>query len=358
MKKWKDSLAVGLAVALVAGFGAVPAPAAAQEEGEDERRERIRVAFSGGGGYLGVQILDVDGERASELGMARPYGVYIDGVVDGEPAAEAGIEEGDVVVAWNGARVESVAQLRRLAQETPAGRVVDLTVFRAGAEREVSVELAERMGVFSGTGGLTFVSPQVDASRRVAEVMRERVGAAQLAERARELEVRVREAEEGMAEGLSRVFYLSGGLRLGASTQSLGDQLAEYFGVEGGVLVTSVHEDTPAAEGGLRAGDVIVGLGDEDIDDPGDLRRALADLEAGRFRSASSATARRGRSPSSWRTRSVHSGGAGAWTASTASAITARLVEQPELGAGPRRPEVVRREVVVARLDSVLRTSE
>ena len=287
MKKWKDSLAVGLAVALVAGFGAVPAPAAAQEEGEDERRERIRVAFSGGGGYLGVQILDVDGERASELGMSRPYGVYIDGVVDGEPAAEAGIEEGDVVVAWNGARVESVAQLRRLAQETPAGRVVDLTVFRAGAEREVSVELAarvelpDRMGVFSGGRGLTFVSPQIDLSRRVAEASRERVRAEQLAERARELQVRVREAEEGMAEGLGRVFYLSGGLRLGASTQSLGDQLAEYFGVEGGVLVTSVHEDTPAAEGGLRAGDVIVGLGDEDIDDPGDLRRALADLEAG-----------------------------------------------------------------------------
>ncbi len=287
MKNWKNSLAVGLAVALVAGFYAGLAPAAAQEEGEDERRERIRVAFSGGGGYLGVQILDVDGERASELGMSRPYGVYIDGVVDGEPAAEAGIEEGDVVVAWNGARVESVAQLRRLAQETPAGRVVDLTVFRAGAEREVSVELAarvelpDRMGVFSGARGLTFVSPQIDLSRRVAEASREGVRAAQLAERARELEVRVREAEQGMAEGLSRVFYLSGGLRLGASTQSLGDQLAEYFGVEGGVLVTSVHEDTPAAGGGLRAGDVIVGLGDEDIDDPGDLRRALADLEAG-----------------------------------------------------------------------------
>jgi len=283
MKNWKDSLAVGLAVALVAGSYAGVAPAAAQEEDEDERRERVQVAFSGGGAYLGVEILDVDGERASELGMSRPYGVYIDGVVDGEPAAEAGIEAGDVVVAWNGERVESVAGLRRLVSETPPGRVVDLTVLRDGAERVISVELAERTGIFSGTSGLTFLSPpRIDVSRVYAPSARDaRERARDLEERARELAVRVREAQEGVAEETDRIFYLSGRPRLGANTQSLGDQLAEYFGVEGGVLVTSVYEDTPAEEGGLLAGDVIVGLGDEDIDDPNDLRRALADLESG-----------------------------------------------------------------------------
>lgn len=282
MKNWRDSLAVGLAVALVAGLYAGVAPAVAQEEDEDERREQIRVAFSGGGAYLGVQILDIDGERASELGMSRPYGVYIDGVMDGEPAAEAGIEEGDVVVAWNGERVESVAGLRRLVSETPPGRVVDLTVLRDGAEREVSVELAERSGFFSGTDGLTFMSPRIDVSRAYAPSARDaRDRARELEERARELAVRVREAQEEVSEGADRIFYLSGRPRLGANTQSLGDQLAEYFGVDGGVLVTSVYEDTPAEGGGLLAGDVIVGLGDEDIDDPNDLRRALADLESG-----------------------------------------------------------------------------
>lgn len=274
MRNWKNSFAVGLAVALAAGSYAGFAPVAAQEEDEDERREQVRLAFSGGGGYLGVQILDLDGDRASELGMSRPHGVYIDGVIDGEPAAEAGIEEGDVVVAWNGERVESVAQLRRLAQETPPGRVVDLTVLRDGAERELSVELGAR--TFGRTsGGLTFIPPQIDLYRGFVQPSR----AAR--ELARELEVWVRDAHERAAEGGDRVFYLSGRPRLGANTQSLGDQLAEYFGVEGGVLVTSVSEDTPAAEGGLRAGDVIVGLGDEDIGDPGDLRQALADLEPG-----------------------------------------------------------------------------
>ncbi len=276
MKNWREVLAVGLATALVAGLYGGWAPAAAQEDDEDERRERVRVAFSGGGAYLGVEILDVDGERASELGMARPYGVYIGGVVDGEPAAEAGIEEGDVVVAWNGDRVESVAGLRRLVSETPPGRVVDLTVLRDGAEREVSVELAERASFFSGGRGLTFVSPQVELTQIAPSSARARA-------RALEVEERLRDVQERAADGvMDRIFYsLSGRPRLGANTQSLGDQLAEYFGVEGGVLVTSVHEDTPAAEGGLRAGDVIVGLGDEEIDDPDDLRRALADLEPG-----------------------------------------------------------------------------
>ena len=275
MRNWRESLAVGLAVALVAGLYPGWAPAAAQEEDEDERREQVRVAFSGGGAYLGVEILDVDGERASELGMSRAYGVYIEGVVDGEPAAEAGIEEGDVVLAWNGERVESVAGLRRLVSETPPGRVVDLTVLRDGAEREVSVELAERTGFFSGARGLTWVSPQV-------ELTRVRPSPARARDLALEVEERMRDVRERAAEGaMERIFYRLGRPRLGANTQSLGDQLAEYFGVEGGVLVTSVYEDTPAAAGGLRAGDVIVGLGDEEIDDPDDLRRALSDLEPG-----------------------------------------------------------------------------
>ena len=268
MRNWRDSLVVGLAAVLVAAFYAGLAPATAQEQ-EDERRARVQVSFPGSGGYLGVQVTDVGEERASELGMSRPHGVYIVEVVDGDPAAEAGIEEGDVVVAWNGERLQSVAQLRRLAGETPAGRVVDLTVLRAGAEREMSVELAERAGFARGRA-LNFFSPQIDVSGVYA------APSGEARERVRELvEDQLRDARARSAE----VFYLAGRPRLGVSTQSLGDQLAEYFGVEGGALVTSVFEDTPAAEGGLRAGDVIVGLGGDDIDDPGDLRRALADIE-------------------------------------------------------------------------------
>jgi membrane-associated protease RseP (regulator of RpoE activity) len=64
---------------------------------------------------------------------------------------------------------------------------------------------------------------------------------------------------------------------LGVHTQGLSGELGEYFGIEGGAgaLVTEVVEDSPAAKLGLKAGDVIVELDDEKIEDPSDLRRAI-----------------------------------------------------------------------------------
>ena len=270
-------VAAGLGVVVAVGLAV--APVAAQEADEEDRRQRISVAFSGGGGWLGVEIVDMDEERAAEAGMARAYGVHVSGLVDDGPAAEAGIAEGDVIVRWNGDRVESVAQLQRLVGETPAGRVADLTILRDGAERDISVELGDRgdqFGLMVGRGGPRFLAPRVEVSRERAQAARER--AAEVRERAVE---RAREVEERVRSGAMRTLLLGGRARLGVSTQSLGDQLAAYFGVEGGALVTAVAEDSPAAAGGLTAGDVIVGIGEADVDGPGELREALADAEAG-----------------------------------------------------------------------------
>ncbi|MGH9902161.1 MAG: S1C family serine protease, partial [Pyrinomonadaceae bacterium] len=67
------------------------------------------------------------------------------------------------------------------------------------------------------------------------------------------------------------------GRRIGVTTSGLTDQLAEYFGVErgGGVLVTSVRADSPAAKAGLRAGDVITAVDGERVTRAGELSRAL-----------------------------------------------------------------------------------
>jgi S1-C subfamily serine protease len=65
--------------------------------------------------------------------------------------------------------------------------------------------------------------------------------------------------------------------RLGVSTQALTDQLAKHFGVEGGVLVSSVTENSAASKAGLRAGDVITKVNAAAIDDAGDLLRALGE---------------------------------------------------------------------------------
>ena len=61
----------------------------------------------------------------------------------------------------------------------------------------------------------------------------------------------------------------------GAEVTPLNPDLARYFGTDSGVLTVEVLEDTPAARGGLRAGDVIVRVGDEGVSDVAQLRTAL-----------------------------------------------------------------------------------
>src|SRR5207244_3358714 len=72
------------------------------------------------------------------------------------------------------------------------------------------------------------------------------------------------------------VFSFGGGRRIGISTQSLTKQLADYFGVkDGGLLITSVTENSPAAKAGLKAGDVITAVDGEKVESSGDIARLI-----------------------------------------------------------------------------------
>ena len=72
------------------------------------------------------------------------------------------------------------------------------------------------------------------------------------------------------------VFAFGGNRRIGISTQGLTRQLSDYFGAkDGGVLITSVTENSPAAKAGLRAGDVITAIDGEKVDSSGDISRAI-----------------------------------------------------------------------------------
>lgn len=272
---------VALAVAvLTLGISALNV-ATAQETPEKEQevdRRVVRIVEPGAGGsYLGVRIDDVDEEEANRLGLSDVHGVLVSEVMEDTPAAEAGLQEDDVLVSWNGVRLESAAQLQRHMRETPAGRSVRIGVVRDGTAREVSVTLGEREGM-SGV----FVSPEMGRAHafRFSPENQER-----LKERMGDLKVRMEELRERMGpegEAIRRYAVAVGGRgRLGVSIQNLGDQLADYFGVEDGALITSVLEDSPAERAGLQAGDVIVGIGDADVEDPGDVMRALAEREAG-----------------------------------------------------------------------------
>jgi serine protease Do len=188
------------------------------------------------GSFLGVQLEEVGSETVQRLKLRQERGALIDGVVSGSSAAQAGLQKNDVVVTWDGEKIESAREMSRHIRETPAGRTVRLGVFRDGREIEISVKMGARAAL---------------VSRPVARVTTRP-----------DIEVRSRVADRG---------------HLGVDLRSMTPQLAEYFGLSKrtGALVVFVFADSPAAKAGLKAGDVILNAGGETVETPLDLRRVL-----------------------------------------------------------------------------------
>lgn len=216
-------------------------------------------ARGGTGAFLGIQMKDLDDEAAERLGVAGRGGVEIQSVFDGTPAAEAGLQVGDVLLAFDGERVRSSAHLARLVSETAVGRTVRLDVQRGRAELTLEAELEERE--------VPSFFPRVPAPPAVPDVP-----------------FAVPAPAPGAPDAARELFF--GALRrpawrIGLVGEDLSGQLAQFFDVDqgAGVLVKEVVPGSAAEAAGLRAGDVVVGLDDERIETLADLRALLADDE-------------------------------------------------------------------------------
>lgn len=232
----------------------------AQDNEVEPKARAFRLFIHDGGSFLGVHLDEVTADTVQRLRLPEERGALITQIVADSPAAKAGLQKDDVIVRWNGTRVESAVQLRRHMQETPAGRTIRLGVVRNGRETEMTVTLGKRSEHAKAFG---------------FEVGKEAM------ESAREALDRAREALKDREFGEVMVWSHRG--RMGVTLQNLTPQLAEYFGLKdrSGALITSVREDSPASRAGFKAGDIILAIDGETVAGPGDAMRLIAKKEEG-----------------------------------------------------------------------------
>jgi serine protease Do len=197
-------------------------------------------------GWLGIGIRDVAKfpELARSFGYTQNDGVLVEQVMRDAPALKV-LKRGDIVVELNGKPVKNVHELRSRVANLPPGAEVNMKLFRDGKQEQVSLKLGEQ-------------PEDVLAMRNAPGGERRGPGA----------------AERPTAAGA-----------LGVQVQTLTEEMAQRqnLDVQAGALITRVERNSPAARHGLRAGDVILEVGDTEIKTAADLTAALekADVSKG-----------------------------------------------------------------------------
>ncbi|PWL16373.1 serine endoprotease DegQ [Falsochrobactrum shanghaiense] len=164
-------------------------------------------------GRIGVSIQDLTPDLAEALGIDASFGAVVASVEDGSPAAEAGIQASDIIVAVDGREIAGSADLRNRIGLSPAGSRVEIDYLRDGARRMATLT----------------VSGESSPSRASARVMPDRLAG------------------------------------------------ADFQDASGNVLVANVTPGSPAAQAGLRTGDVIVAVNRRPVGTVAELTRLLGE---------------------------------------------------------------------------------
>ena len=177
-------------------------------------------------GWLGVSIQEVDSGLAEKLGLAKPIGALITAVFDDTPAAEFGLQRGDVIVSINGEAIKSVNNLRTVIAMYKPTTTVSISILRDGQTQDISVTLSER-------------------SERVVQHGKD---------------------SKGYVDHWK-----------GLSAQNLTADLAEKLGhtSDKGVLIASVAPGSVAAKAGLRKGDLILEVENQPIHSVAEFKAAV-----------------------------------------------------------------------------------
>lgn len=181
-------------------------------------------------GWLGVYVQKLTPELATSLGLDEEEGALVSDVTPGSPAEKAGIKRGDVIVEYDGRKIDDITDLTTLAAVTSPGTEVSIKLLQDGKQKNIKVKLDE--------------FPDDEAQAAATE-----------------------DAEDS----------------LGLTVRPLDPQLARRFNLDTdtGVVIVDVGRRSPALEAGLRPGDVIVELNKKEIKSLQDYTSALAGVKSG-----------------------------------------------------------------------------
>jgi len=228
-----DGEVIGINTAIISPSGgsigigfAVPSSTAAPILAQLEQFKEVRR------GWIGVRIQAVTDEIAESLGLGRSRGALVGGVSDDGPAAKASIKAGDVVVKFDGKDVKEMRDLPRIVADTPVGREVDVVVIRKGKEETLRITIArmpedEKEAAAKAPAD----TPKVDTKKAV-------------------------------------------GMELSAITDDLRKQYKIKPTVTG-VVIVSVERNSPASDKGLKAGMIVVEVGQEAVSTPADVQKRI-----------------------------------------------------------------------------------
>ena len=202
-------------------------------------------------GWLGVRIQQVTGEVAQGLAMAGPpRGALVASVDAKGPAAEGGIQAGDVILTFDGEDISAMHDLPRIVASKPVGKQVVVHVLRSGKEQEITVTL----GRLEEADKVAAAPPPADVN-----------------------------ADGKPAAPAAPTPMISTG-PLGLTLSDLSPDARGQYGiadaVSGGAVVTAVAEGSPASDKRMQPGDVIIEIAHEAVNAPEDVTRVLEEMKA------------------------------------------------------------------------------
>lgn len=241
----------------------------------DKAAKAMTFTFESGGSYLGVQTAEVTNENFSKFGLREVRGVAVEKVLENSPAQAAGLQKGDVIISVDGDEVTGTRKLTRLIGEIAPDHKTKLVIWRNGSEQEVTATIARRPGPKFENGNFEFSFPGPVGKIDLPDMKELPL----LKELPKVDGTQIWTSPDGNGRGF--VWRSGSGRQIGVGITPLTKQLAEHFGVEGGILVNSVRDGSPAFKAGIKAGDIIVEADGRSVKNEIDLIQTIGGKKEG-----------------------------------------------------------------------------